>query len=185
MVHSVEGYCVPGSHPLCDGAALESLNLISKSLITAVEEPSNLAARGAMLVASCLGGIAFIKGLGLVHAISHMVGAEFNTQHGLTNAIVLPAVLRYNLPGMDEKVIRMSQALQYQNNSTENFINEMEKLLDRCKIPKGLSEIDVPTDCIDRISKKTMIDTAFGTNPRKAELEDVKKLVTISINGAR
>ena len=164
---------------------LESLNLISKSLITAVEEPSNLAARGAMLVASCLGGIAFIKGLGLVHAISHMVGAEFNTQHGLTNAIVLPAVLRYNLPGMDEKVIRMSQALQYQNNSTENFINEMEKLLDRCKIPKGLSEIDVPTDCIDRISKKTMIDTAFGTNPRKAELEDVKKLVTISINGAR
>ena len=185
MVHSVEGYCVPGSHPLCDGAALESLNLISKSLITAVEEPSNLAARGAMLVASCLGGIAFIKGLGLVHAISHMVGAEFNTQHGLTNAIVLPAVLRYNLPGMDEKVIRMSQALQYQNNSTDNFINEMEKLLDRCKIPKGLSEIDVPTDCIDRISKKTMIDTAFGTNPRKAELDDVKKLVTISINGAR
>ena len=66
MVHAIEGYIVPGFHPLCDGAALESLSLISKSLHLAVEEPDNLAARGAMLVASMLGGIAFIKGLGLV-----------------------------------------------------------------------------------------------------------------------
>ena len=64
MIHAIEGYCVPGFNPLCDGAALESLSLISKSLYLALEEPDNLAARGAMLVASCLGGIAFIKGLG-------------------------------------------------------------------------------------------------------------------------
>ena len=57
--------------------------------------------------------------------------------------------------------------------------------MQRQSIWKKISEIDVPTNCIDRISKKTMIDTAFGTNPRKAELDDVKKLVTISINGAR
>ena len=57
MIHSIEGYCVPGFHPMCDSAALESLSLISKSLILAVEEPQNVAARGAMLVASCLGGI--------------------------------------------------------------------------------------------------------------------------------
>ncbi len=185
MIHSIEGYCVPGFHPLCDGAALESLNLISKSLITAVEEPNNLEARGAMLVASCLGGVSFIKGLGLVHAIAHMVGAEFNTHHGLTNAIILPAVLRYNLPDMEEKVMRMAQAMQYKDHTANHFIENMEKILDRIKIPKGLNEIGVPEDCIERISEKSMIDTAFGTNPRSATLDDVRKLVKVSIFGAR
>ena len=185
MIHSIEGYCVPGFHPLCDGAALESLNLISKSLITAVEEPNNLEARGAMLVASCLGGVSFIKGLGLVHAIAHMVGAEFNTHHGLTNAIILPAVLRYNLPDMEEKVMRMAQAMQYKDHTANHFIESMEKILDRIKIPKGLNEIGVPEDCIERISEKSMIDTAFGTNPRSATLDDVRALVKVSIFGAR
>ena len=185
MIHSIEGYCVPGFHPLCDGAALESLNLISKSLITAVEEPNNLEARGAMLVASCLGGVSFIKGLGLVHAIAHMVGAEFNTHHGLTNAIILPAVLRYNLPNMEEKVMRMAQAMQYKDHTVNHFIESMEKILDRIKIPKGLNEIGVPEDCIERISEKSMIDTAFGTNPRSATLDDVRELVKVSIFGAR
>ena len=185
MIHSIEGYCVPGFHPLCDGAALESLNLISKSLITAVEEPNNLEARGAMLVASCLGGGSFIKGLGLVHAIAHMVGAEFNTHHGLTNAIILPAVLRYNLPDMEEKVMRMAQAMQYKDHTVNHFIESMEKILDRIKIPKGLNEIGVPEDCIERISEKSMIDTAFGTNPRSATLDDVRELVKVSIFGAR
>ena len=185
MIHSIEGYCVPGFHPLCDGAALESLNLISKSLITAVEEPNNLEARGAMLVASCLGGVSFIQGLGLVHAIAHMVGAEFNTHHGLTNAIILPAVLRYNLPDMEEKVMRMAQAMQYKDHTANHFIESMEKILDRIKIPKGLNEIGVPEDCIERISEKSMIDTAFGTNPRSATLDDVRELVKVSIFGAR
>ena len=84
MIHAIEGYSVPMFHPLCDGSALESLNLISKSLYAAVEEPDNLLARGGMIVGSYLGGIAFLKGLGLVHAISHMVGAEYNTHHGLS-----------------------------------------------------------------------------------------------------
>jgi alcohol dehydrogenase class IV len=185
MIHSIEGYCVPGFHPLCDGAALESLYLISKSLVTVVEEPNNLEARGAMLVASCLGGISFIKGLGLVHAIAHMVGAEFNTHHGLTNAIILPAVLRFNLPDMEEKVIRMSQAMQYADHSSSQFIENMEKILDRIKIPRGLNEIGVPEDCEERIAKKSMLDQAYGQNPKKASLDEVKSLVLQSIRQAR
>ena len=185
MIHSIEGYCVPGFHPLCDGAALESLSLISKSLYLAVEEPDNLAARGAMLVASCLGGISFIKGLGIVHAIAHMVGAEYDTHHGLTNAIILPAVLRFNLPGMDEKVKRMSEAMQFEGVSAESFISNIEKLLDRINIPKGLGEIGVPEDCAERIAKKSMVDTAFGTNPRNASYDEMFELVKTSINQAR
>ena len=185
MIHSIEGYCVPGFHPLCDGAALESLSLISKSLYLAVEEPGNLAARGAMLVASCLGGISFIKGLGIVHAIAHMIGAEYDTHHGLTNAIILPAVLRFNLPGMDEKVKRMNEAMQFEGNSAESFISNIEKLLDRINIPKGLAEIGVPEDCAERIAKKSMVDTAFGTNPRNASYDEMLELVRTSITQAR
>ena len=185
MIHSIEGYCVPGFHPMCDSAALESLSLISKSLILAVEDPQNVAARGAMLVASCLGGVSFVKGLGLVHAIAHMVGAEYDTHHGLTNAIILPTVLRYNLPNMEEKVKRMSQAMQFEDYSVDSFISNIEKLLDRIKIPTGLHEIGVPEDCASRIAEKAMVDSAFATNPREASFDEVHQLVVTSIKKAR
>jgi len=185
MIHSLEGYCVSGFNPMCDGAALESLSLISKSLYLAVEEPQNLAARGSMLVASCLGGIAFTKGLGLVHAISHMVGAEYNTHHGLTNAIILPVVMRFNLPSMEEKVRRMSEAMQFDDHSVDSFISNIEKLLDRIKIPRSLSEIGVPVSCATRITEKAMKDLAYATNPRSATFEEVHELVLASIKKAR
>ena len=185
MVHAIEGYCVPGFHPLCDGSALESLSLISKSLYLAVEEPKNLIARGGMHIGSYLGGIAFLKGLGNVHSISHMVGAEFNTQHGLTNAIILPVVLKYNLHDMDEKVKRMSEAMQFKDHSIDSFINNIEKMLDRLQIPKSLSEIGVTEDCVDRIAEKAMKDQAYATNPKKASYEDMKEMVMQSIKKAR
>ena len=185
MIHAIEGYSVPMFHPLCDGSALESLSLISKSLYLAVEEPDNLLARGGMIMGSYLGGVAFLKGLGLVHAISHMVGAEYNTHHGLTNAIILPVVMDYNLPGLEEKVIRMSQAMQFEDNSINGFKNNLNEMLDRLKIPRGLNEIGVPEDSYERIAKKSMLDQAYGQNPKKASLDEVKDLVIKSIKQAR
>ena len=185
MVHAIEAYCVPSFHPLCDGLALEGLNLISKWLPVAVREPDNLAARGAMLVGSCLAGIAFIKGLGHVHAISHMIGAEYNTQHGLTNAIILPVVLRFNLPGMEEKVKRMAEAMGFQDLSVEDFIKEIERRLDEIDIPRSLSEISVPKDCEERIAEKALLDSAARTNPRAASLAEMRLLVKTSLTKAR
>ena len=185
MIHAIEGYSVPMFHPLCDGSALESLSLISKSLYLAVEEPDNLLARGGMIMGSYLGGVAFLKGLGLVHAISHMVGAEYNTHHGLTNAIILPAVMDYNLPGLEEKVKRMSQAMQFEDNSINGFKNNLNEMLDRLKIPRGLNEIGVPEESYERIAKKSMLDQAYGQNPKKASLDEVKDLVIKSIKQAR
>ena len=185
MIHAIEGYCVPGFHPLCDGAALQSLSLVSDNLTLAVDEPDNIKARGAMLVASCLGGIAFLKGLGLVHAISHMVGAEFDTHHGLTNAIVLPVVTRYNFPELEGKVQRMSSAMHYEDSSIEALISNLDELLDRIEIPKSLDKIGVPIDCVERISEKAMKDSAYATNPRIASLEDMNQLVYKSIKQAR
>ena len=185
MIHAIEGYSVPMFHPLCDGSALESLSLISKSLYLAVEEPDNLLARGGMIMGSYLGGVAFLKGLGLVHAISHMVGAEYNTHHGLTNAIILPAVMDYNLPGLEEKVKRMSQAMQFEDNSINGFKNNLNEMLDRLKIPRGLNEIGVPEESYERIAKKSMLDQAYGQNPKKASLDEIKDLVIKSIKQAR
>ena len=185
LVHSIEGYCVPSFHPLCDGAALESLNLISKSLVLAVEEPNNLFARSAMIMGSYLGGVSFLKGLGNVHSISHMIGAEFNTHHGLTNGIILPTVLNFNLPDMDEKVKRMSEAMQFEDHSVSVFIQNIELLLDKLNIPKSLGEISVPEDCAERIAKKAMQDQAYATNPKKASLSQMKEIVTQSIKQAR
>jgi len=185
MIHALEAYCVLGDHPLCDGAALQSLYLISKNLIPAVEEPDNLRARGGMLIASCLGGIAFLKGLGLVHAISHMVGAEYDTHHGLTNAIVLPVITRFNFPGMDGKVRRMSEAMQYQEHSIDSFIVNIDNLLDRIDIPKSLGEIGVPEEGAKSIAEKTMLDLAYTTNPRSSTYEEVLEMVSTSITKAR
>lgn len=185
MTHAIEAYLVPGFHPLCDGMALEGLNLIARWLPIAMNEPGNLTARGGLLVGSCLAGISFMKGLGLVHAISHMVGAEFNTQHGLTNAIILPTVLRFNLPGMEAKIKRMSEAMNLTDNSPQAFIGEIERILDQIGIPNSLGEINVPLDCAQQIAEKAIKDSAAGTNPRIATIEQIRQLTETAIKGAR
>ena len=185
MVHAIEAYCVPGFHPLCDGLALEGLALVAKWLPVAVREPENMAARGGMLVGSCLAGIAFLKGLGLVHAISHMVGAEFDTQHGLTNAVILPTVLRFNLPGMETKVKRMADAMGLDDPSVDAFIAEIEQRLDDIDIPRSLADIGIPADCATRIAEKALQDSAAATNPRPASLDEMQALVETAIAKAR
>jgi alcohol dehydrogenase class IV len=185
LTHAIEAYIVPDFQPLCDGAAIEALKLIDKYLLTSVEEPENLEARGGMLVGSCLAGISFLKGLGFVHAISHMVGAEFDTQHGLTNAIVLPVVLRYNLPPLDEKRRQMAEALRISDKTTDGFVGEIEATLNRLDIPKSLGSIGVPFDCASRVAEKAMLDSAASTNPVKGNSSDVKALIERSILEAR
>lgn len=185
LVHAIEAFLVPGFHPLCDAVALEALSLIARWLPTAVAEPTNIMARGGMHVGSCLAGISFLKGLGLVHAISHMVGAEFNTHHGNTNAILLPVVLRFNLPGMEEKVRRMADAMEISDHSVAGFIAAIEGILDEIRIPKSLSEIGVPMDCAERIASKALKDSAAKTNPRSASLDEVRVLIETALQKAR
>ena len=185
LTHALEAYLVPGLNPLCDGAALEALKLISKWLKVAFDDPKNIDARGGMLIGSCLAGVAFTKGLGLVHSISHMVGAEYNTQHGLTNAIILPAVMKFNLPHVGEKVRFISHAMDLKDASSEMIIQEIEEILNYLDIPRSLSEIGVPLECKKRIAKKAMLDSATGTNPRVTQIEDLEELTEISILSAR
>jgi len=165
LTHALEAYSVSALHPLCDGAALEGLRLITRYLPIAVEEPDNIEARGAMLVGSCLAGIAFIKGLGMVHAISHVVGAEYDTHHGLTNAILLPSVLRENLPVLGEKIEHMCHAMGLHDSSPDALVTAVEALLDRLDIPSDLASLGLPIGCAAGIGAKAMHDSAAKTDP--------------------
>ena len=185
LVHAIEAYCVPSFHPMCDGIALQALGMIYRALPQVVDHPADVSARGAMLIGSCLGGVAFLKGLGLVHAISHMVGAEFNTQHGLTNAVLLPLVLRFNASAINAQVGPMSQAMGLQTTDFESFYQAICAILDHCAIPRSLAEIGVTPDRIGSIAAKAMTDTAAGTNPRPLSLPEVTALITAAITHAR
>ena len=184
MVHAIEAYCVPDLHPMCDGIALEALTLIGQWLPKAVAEPDNLSARGAMQIGACLAGVSFLKGLGMVHAISHMVGAEYDTHHGLTNAIALPAVLRFNAPAIVDKVPAMSRALGLASTDFDSFERAIRELLDQLNIPRSLSDIGVPADGAKSLAEKAYLDAAAGTNPRSADVETIERLIIeATVNG--
>lgn len=181
LIHALEAYCVPTFHPMCDGIALEALRLIGRYLERAYRHPDDLEARGGMLVGSCLAGVSFQKGLGLVHAISHMVGAEFDTHHGLTNAIVLPAVLGFNAEAISEKLPPIAEALGCKKHGMEVFFDHTSELLDRLTIPQCLADIGVSADQAASIAAKAMQDLATSTNPRAISLNEMKTLVEETI----
>ena len=185
MVHAIEAYCVPTYHPMCDGIALEALGLIGRWLPTAVATPDSMVARGGMQIGACLAGVSFLKGLGLVHAISHMVGAEYDTHHGLTNAVALPAVLRYNAPAIEDKLPAMSRALGLQQTDFETFHTAICELLDQLAIPVTLAELGVPVEAAGRLAEKAHQDAAAGTNPRPADVGDIERLIVEAITVGR
>ena len=138
-----------------------------------------------MLVGSCLAGISFLKGLGFVHAISHMVGAEFDTQHGLTNAIVLPSVLRFNEKVISDKVSIMCQAMNLKKNNFDCFYQSICEQLDQLRIPKNLKEIGINESSISSLAEKALKDSAFATNPRTASFEEMKEIIFQCLNTGR
>ena len=182
LVHAIEAYVIDDLHPLCDAAAIEGLRLIYPNLPVVYDDPTNLIARGKMLVGSCLAGISFLKGLGFVHAISHMVGAEYDTQHGLTNAIVLPSVLRFNEKVISEKVLIMCQAMNLKKNNFDYFYHSICGLLDQLGIPKSLKEIGIDESSITSLAEKALKDSAYATNPKNASLEEMEGIIMDSLN---
>jgi alcohol dehydrogenase class IV len=185
LVHAIEAYVVNDFHPLCDGAAVEALRLIYPNLPVVYKNGDDLSGRGKILVGSCLAGISFLKGLGFVHAISHMVGAEYDTQHGLTNAIVLPSVLRFNREVMSAKIPIMSEAMGLKKNDFDYFYSSICDLLDQLEIPKSLYEIGVEKNSAERLAEKALKDSAFATNPKSASLEQIRDLIEISLHSGR
>jgi alcohol dehydrogenase class IV len=178
LVHAIEAYSVLDFSPLCDGLALEAIRLIWGALPTAVEDGANLEARSAMLAGSCLAGISFTKGLGLVHAMSHMVGAVYDTHHGLTNAVLLPPVLEFNKDVLGPKTALMAQAMGLHDTSHESLAGAIGSMLSRLDIPKQLRDIGVGGERLNEIAHKSLADAAAHTNPRSASVDEIEAILT-------
>lgn len=185
LTHALESYLVPMFHPLCDGAALQGLALIWGNIEESVENGANLDARSNMLTGSFLAGVGFLKGLGLVHAISHMVGAACHTHHGMTNAILLPAIMRFNRSALEPKLPSIAHAMQLDDDRFETFHAAICSLLDRLDIPKGLSELGVPHEIVDDILAAVEGGPAYATNPVHCPRETLAALIHEAIDAAR
>lgn len=177
LVHAIEAYCVPVLHPMCDGIALQAIKLIWENLPRAVEAPDDLAARSGMLIGSCLAGVSFLKGLGLVHAISHMIGAEYDTHHGLTNAVVLPSVLDFNSSAIAAKIPNIAGAIGAPAQDYRTVRYEIVQLLRQLEVPKSLGDLGVKRDSIASIARRASLDVAASTNPRRATIEEICSII--------
>jgi len=104
FAHCLEAYSSPHYHPMSQGIALEGMKLVKDYLPRAYADGSDIEARANMMSAAAMGATAFQKGLGAVHALSHPVGAVYNTHHGMTNAVVIPPVLKLNRPAIEAKI---------------------------------------------------------------------------------
>ncbi len=110
LTHNLEAYLAKMFHPMCEGIALEGIDLINRSLAQAVHRP-DLESRSRMLLGSLMGAVAFQKGLGVVHSLAHPLSSLLDTHHGLANAVNLPYGMRFNIGGSEEKFRRIAHVM--------------------------------------------------------------------------
>lgn len=184
MVHALEAYCAPGYHPMADGIAIEAIRIIAKYLPIAVADGKNLEARGQMLVAASMGATAFQKGLGSVHSIAHQLGALYNKQHGLLNAIILPYALRQNRSAIEERMVHLSKVLGLPNNGTDAIIAYILDLRKQLNIPHTLMEIGINEDNAREIGEMAFKDPSTPSNARAVTTGDLEQLFRAAVTGA-
>jgi alcohol dehydrogenase len=157
--------------------------MIKKYLIKAYEDGSNMEARGNMLATSSMGSIAFQKGLGAIHSLSHPVGAIYNTHHGLTNAVFMPYVLKKNRNAIEEKIISLSKYLNLKNTTFDGFMSWILDLRKQLSIPHTLAELIDDDSKFTEMSKMAKEDPSTGGNPIKLEVSDFFNLYQDSFKG--
>ena len=183
LAHCLESYCSNFFHPFSQGIALEGIFIVKNNLINAYHDGSNLDARGNMLAASSMGSIAFQKGLGAIHSLSHPVGAIYNTHHGLTNAVFMPYVLKRNKKVIEEKIISLSRYLNLEDQTFKGFMSWLLHLRKELLIPHTLKELIQEDSKFEEMSKMAKDDPSTGGNPIPLEINDFYNLYKDSYSG--
>ena len=183
LAHCLESYCSNFFHPFSQGIALEGMFIVKNNLIKAYHDGSNLDARGSMLAASSMGSIAFQKGLGAIHSLSHPVGAIYNTHHGLTNAVFMPYVLKRNKKVIEEKIISLSRYLNLEDQTFEGFMSWILYLRKELLIPHTLKDLIQDDSKFEEMSKMAKDDPSTGGNPIPLEIKDFYNLYKDSYSG--
>ena len=179
MAHCVETFLSPAVNPPADAIALDGAMRVAGYLERAVEEGANRDARWNMMMAAMEGAMAFQKGLGAVHALSHPLGGlkGMTLHHGTLNAVVMPAVLRFNaaVHGIGIKYARLKRTLGLDEGI--DLADWIAKLNARIGLPPGLRAMGVKDDMLPGIVPHALADHTAATNPRPLTADGVKGLL--------
>ena len=175
LTHNVESYLSPAYHPLCDGIALEGTRLAARSLVKAVQEPRNLAARADMMMSSMMGAIAFQKDLGAVHSCAHALGTVCDMHHGLANALMIDTVLAWNAEVVPAKFDELAHAVGV-SGGAQGFLDWLKRLKETIGIAPNLSAAGVKREVIPRLVAIATADICHQTNPRPVTAADFDRL---------
>lgn len=181
--HCLEAYCAPGFHPLADGIAVEGMRLVQQSLVRAVRQPDDLDARADMLAAAAMGATAFQKGLGGMHALAHPIGALYDTHHGMTNATLMPYVLKFNRSAIEERITRLAAYLGLANPGFDSFLDLVMRLRSDTGVPHSLAELGVDDGKTALIAQMAVVDPSAGGNPLPLSEASVSQLFSDALHG--
>jgi alcohol dehydrogenase class IV len=196
LTHLVESYLAKDFHPMCDGIALEGLRLVSRHLARCVDfarriaaaEPQlsadseHLEARGMMLNAALMGGVAFQKGLGVTHSMAHALSTVCDLHHGLANGIALPYALAFNRTAVPERFATLAAAVGA-GSRTDGFLEWLIELRAQIGIPRTLVDAGVDRKHLDRLVDVAVHDACHCNNPRPVTEPDFRRLFDSAFSG--
>ena len=185
LTHCIEAYANRFAHPAVDLYALEGIRLISANLLRAVRKGADLEARAALALGSLYGGLCLGPvSTAAVHALAYPLGGRFHVAHGVSNAVLLPAVLRFNLPHAAERYATVARALGVEGDGgqatedgdvaggaplslAQRGVEHLAHLTQECGVPQRLSELGVPREAIPSMAKAAMqVTRLLKNNPR-------------------
>lgn len=175
FAHCLEAFCSPHYHPMSQGIALEGLRLVNENLPRAYAVPDDIEARAQMMSAAAMGAVAFQKGLGAIHSLSHPIGAVYGTHHGTTNAVVMPMVLDFNRPAVEDRLARAGDYLGIKG-GFDGFRARVMELRHELGIPANLTGMGVQPDRLDELTEMALEDPSCGGNPVEMTRENTRAL---------
>lgn len=170
-----------GRHPLGDCLAEKAIELVGRHLVKAVKEPDNLEAREGMALAATVAGLSFSNvGVALVHAMEYPVGGAVHCSHGAGNGLLLPFIMRYNLPVRLTQFARVARLLGEETTglneqqAAERAITAVERLKAAIGIPARLEDLGVVRDQLPLFAEKAFgIKRILRVNPRVPSVDDI------------
>ncbi|WP_083100986.1 iron-containing alcohol dehydrogenase [Pseudophaeobacter leonis] len=192
MVHAIEAYTSksPNNNPISKALALQALDLLGANIRTAVRDGSNITARENMLLGSMLAGQAFANSpVAAVHALAYPIGSLFHVPHGLSNALVLAQVMRFNAPACATAYAELAPLVFPDiatNRSPEeicdDFIEQLIQLNVDLGLEKGLRQVGISESDLDRLASNAMNQTRLlVNNPREVTLQDARQIYEVSL----
>lgn len=182
-VHCIEAYCAGTYNPLCDGIAAEGMRLIAIWLPRAVADGGDIEARTQMMAAAAMGAVAFNKGLGAVHAISHAIGARLDTHHGLTNAVVLPYVLDYNRAAIADQCAVLARCMGLPEADFGGLIDWSLAIRETFAIPHTLAGLGVGEADLDALAETAAADVTARENPVPVDASALRGIMARALSG--